>query len=119
VNHVLNYLKRERRVRWMRVLDQPLGSLLHEEDAPPEFDHAAEPAADRALELDERSRRVWDAIQSLDPKYRVPLVLHHYEEMSYQDVADTLHLSMAAVESRIHRARKKLIQALGPLLDDL
>lgn len=119
VNHILNHLKRERRVRWLSILDRPVATLPHDEDAPPELERAAEPAADRAVEMDERSRRVWDAIQSLDPKYRVPLVLHHYEEMSYQDVADTMHLSMAAVESRIHRARKKLIDALGPLLNEL
>ena len=119
VNHVLNHLKRQRRVRWMRILDQPLGSVLSEEEVSRDFDRAREPSADQVVQADERSRAVWNAIQSLDPKYRVPLVLHHYDEMSYQQVAESMDLSLAAVESRIHRARKQLMRALGPLLDEL
>jgi RNA polymerase sigma-70 factor (ECF subfamily) len=80
---------------------------------------AESPRADAMLEADERARRLWQAIQGLDPKYRVPLVLFHYEEQSYQQIADTMELSMAAVEARIHRARKQLAKALGPLLDQL
>jgi RNA polymerase sigma-70 factor (ECF subfamily) len=118
VNHVLNHLKRERRVRWRRILDRPIGEVLREDEVAPEMEHAA-PRADQTMEADERARRVWEAIQSLQPKYRVPLVLHHYEEMSYQQVADTMQLSLSAVEARIHRARKQLIRALGPLLEEL
>jgi RNA polymerase sigma-70 factor (ECF subfamily) len=119
VNHVLNHLKRERRVRWMRFLDQSVGDALRDEGVVRELEHPTTPGADHSVESDERARRVWDAIQTLDPKYRIPLVLHHYEEMSYQQVADTLQLSMPAVETRIHRARKQLIEVLGPLLEAL
>ncbi len=118
VNHTLNHLKRERRVSWRRFLDRSVGEALRDEPAP-EPEHASAPAVDHTMEMDERSRRVWEAIQGLNPKYRVPLVLHHYEEMSYREIADTMELSMAAVESRIHRARAQLIEALRPLLDDL
>jgi RNA polymerase sigma-70 factor (ECF subfamily) len=119
VNHVLSHMRRQRRARWLRILDRPLGDLLREGEAPPEFERSPAPGADHVMEMDERSRRVWEAVQTLDAKYRVPLVLHHYGEMSYQEVAETLQLSMAAVESRIHRARRQLIAVLRPLLDDL
>lgn len=119
VNHVINYLKRERRVRWMRLLDRSVGEVLRDEDIARELEHSATPSADHVLETDERAQHVWDAIQTLDMKYRVALVLHHYEEMSYEQVAETLQISMSAVEARIHRARKQLTKALGPLLDKL
>ncbi|HEU4365477.1 MAG TPA: RNA polymerase sigma factor [Candidatus Krumholzibacteria bacterium] len=119
VNHVLNHMRRERRVRWLRILDRPIGDVLRADEVSPDFDRAPEPGADHALETGERARRVWQAIQALDPKYRIPLVLHHYEEMSYQQVAETMQISLSAVESRIHRARKQLVRTLGPLLDEL
>jgi DNA-directed RNA polymerase specialized sigma24 family protein len=37
--------------------------------------------------------------------------------MSYKDIAETMGLSLSAVETRIHRAKKKLIPALEPWLD--
>jgi RNA polymerase sigma-70 factor (ECF subfamily) len=118
VNHALNHMKRERRVRWLDLLDRPVGEVLREENADPAFLERTEaPRADAAIEADERACRVWQAIQALDPKYRAPLVLFHYEELSYQEIADTMKLSMAAVEARIHRARKQLAKTLGPLLD--
>jgi RNA polymerase sigma-70 factor (ECF subfamily) len=120
VNHALNHMKRERRVRWLDVLDRSVGEVLREESADPAFVEGAEsPPADTVMEADERARHLWRAIQSLDPKYRVPLVLFHYEEQSYKQIADALELSMAAVEARIHRARKQLAKKLGPLLDQL
>jgi RNA polymerase sigma-70 factor (ECF subfamily) len=120
VNHALNHMKRERRVRWLDLLDRSVGEVLREEDVDPAYRERREaPRADARLEADERAVRLWQAIQSLNPKYRVPLVLFHYEELSYQQVADAMGLSMAAVEARIHRARRKLAEALGPLLDAL
>jgi len=118
VNHVLNHLKRERRVRWIRLLDRSVGDVFQEAEES-HLDRGPIPGADDAMEADERARRVWEAVQTLDPKYRVPLVLHHYEEMSYQEVADAMQLSMAAVETRIHRARKQLSKRLRTLLDAL
>jgi RNA polymerase sigma-70 factor (ECF subfamily) len=71
------------------------------------------------VENEERARALWDAVQSLDPKYRVPIVLFHYEDQSYQQIADTMGLSMVAVQARIFRGRKQLAKILGPLLDQL
>jgi RNA polymerase sigma-70 factor (ECF subfamily) len=49
----------------------------------------------------------------------VPFLLFHYEEMSYRQIAELTHLSQSAVESRIHRARKKLIEKLEPWMDKI
>jgi DNA-directed RNA polymerase specialized sigma24 family protein len=37
--------------------------------------------------------------------------------MSYREIAASLELSMSAVETRIHRAKKQLIKKLEPILD--
>ncbi len=120
VNLTLNHLAREKRRRWIDLLDQSIGEVLSEESEDlvmPSPSRAAR--QDRAVENDERARALWEAVQSLDPKYRVPIVLFHYEDQSYQQIADTMGLSMVAVQARIFRGRKQLAKILGPLLDQL
>lgn len=120
VNHIVSHLKRERRHRWLDLLDSTVSELLHEQKLDPAFrDRTAALSADKKLEQSERERIVWEAVAALPVKYRVPLVLHHYEEMSYKEIAAMLDVSMSAVESRIHRAKKQLIKKLEPLLGSI
>lgn len=120
VNLTLNHLKKEKRRRWIDLLDRSVGEVLSEEseDLVMATPTTAE-RQDRVVENEERARALWDAVQSLDPKYRVPIVLFHYEDQSYQQIADTMGLSMVAVQARIFRGRKQLAKILGPLLDQL
>jgi RNA polymerase sigma-70 factor (ECF subfamily) len=117
VNHIYNYLKKERRKGWADVLDKTLSEAVHEDAAEDPHPAAPEPAADRRLEDAERAEVVWRAVASLPPKYRVPIVLYHYQGMSYKDIAEASGLSMSAVETRIHRGRKKLVKLLEPWID--
>lgn len=120
VNLTLNHLKKEKRRRWIDLLDRSVGEVLSEEseDLVMATPTTAE-RQDRVVENEERARALWEAVQSLDPKYRVPIVLFHYEDQSYQQIADTMGLSMVAVQARIFRGRKQLAKILGPLLDQL
>ena len=42
----------------------------------------------------------------------MPLVLFHFEEMSYQAIAEALRVSLAKVKTDIHRGREALKQEL-------
>jgi RNA polymerase sigma-70 factor (ECF subfamily) len=53
------------------------------------------------------------ALQSLDPKLRVPLVLKEVEEMSVEEIARTMGITQTNVKVRLFRARKKLAASLG------
>ncbi len=120
VNHILNYLKRARRQAWLSLLDRSVGEVLREApDASPEWMSGAPLSPDRALERRQREEVVWGMICQLPPKYRVPLVLFRYEGLSYKEIAETLGLSLAAVETRIHRAKKQLAKQLEPYAKDL
>ena len=120
VNLTLNYLKREKRRRWIDLLDRSVGDVLSEDSEDLVMPSPSKTERqDRAVENEERARALWEAVQSLDPKYRVPIVLFHYEDQSYQQIADTMGLSMVAVQARIFRGRKQLAKILGSLLDQL
>ncbi len=55
---------------------------------------------------------LFDAVQSLSLKEREVILLFYYEELSLQEIAKALHISIVAVKGRLHRARKQLKQLL-------
>lgn len=61
-----------------------------------------------ALEKKELRRTVERGIRSLSPEYRAVLVLRELQQLSYQEIADTLELDLGTVKSRINRGRKQL-----------
>ena len=49
-----------------------------------------------------------NAITSLDDKYKFPLVLFYFHDLTYKEIATVLNISMPNVKLRILRAKKKL-----------
>jgi RNA polymerase sigma-70 factor (ECF subfamily) len=60
---------------------------------------------------------IQQAVSSLPPKYRVAVLLRHFEDFSYEDMSKVLNCSMGTVASRLNRAHKLLADVLGPLRD--
>jgi RNA polymerase sigma-70 factor (ECF subfamily) len=119
VNHALNYLKREKRRVWRDILDEGIGDLLRKDRLDlPDWEPSGTERPDDLAERSEQEAFVARAITALPPDLRVSLLLFQQEEMSYDEISRTLGISMSAVESRIHRAKKRLIRELGPLLRD-
>jgi RNA polymerase sigma-70 factor (ECF subfamily) len=53
------------------------------------------------------------ALAQLDPAYRLPVLLHYYADLSLDQVSQSLNLSVAAIKSRLHRARAQLRNSLA------
>ena len=49
-----------------------------------------------------------EKLKDLNEEHRDVLVLRYIEELSYEDIADILRISLGTVKSRIHRARAEL-----------
>ncbi|HEV7137887.1 MAG TPA: sigma-70 family RNA polymerase sigma factor [Steroidobacteraceae bacterium] len=103
-NLTLNHLTRHRK-RW-RLFSEIFTDDSREEDL--ESAAAVFDTAFAELEADERRARVAQALDRLPDHQRIPLVLYHYEEMSYQDIADRLGISLAKVKTDILRGRVAL-----------
>lgn len=69
--------------------------------------------ADDALERRELVRAVQAAIAALEPPYRAVLVMRDLEGMSGEETAEALGLPLAAMKTRLHRARGMLRQQLA------
>jgi RNA polymerase sigma-70 factor (ECF subfamily) len=50
--------------------------------------------------------RVRMTMLQLKSDYRIVLVLHYFQSLSYQEIAQTLHCSLDQVRVRIHRAKR-------------
>lgn len=98
VNCSIDLRRREKARAWQQ---NPL-----EQCREPEVDPAQGPEA--AAAVHELGGQVQDAIQLLSPKLRVVLALRYLEDMSYDELAATLDLSLGTVKSRLARAHLAL-----------
>jgi RNA polymerase sigma-70 factor (ECF subfamily) len=64
----------------------------------------------------ELSARVRDALQTLSPSLRMPVIFYDIEGLSYGEIAKILGIAEGTVKSRIHRARRALREELRSVL---
>jgi len=60
----------------------------------------------------ESDSMVQDAIQRLDDKHRLPIILRYYHDLSVAEIAETLAIPQGTVHSRLNSAREHLRQVL-------
>jgi RNA polymerase sigma-70 factor (ECF subfamily) len=68
---------------------------------------------DKAMENSEIENKILMEIEKLPDTLREAIVLRHVNDMSYQQIADTLNCSLEAVKTRILRGRAIIAQKLG------
>src|SRR5262245_22232033 len=117
-NLCLNHLSRYR-FRWRffsemgrdETVPGPKGPGLHEAGL---LEAALGVPATHAndFETADEQARLARALRRLPAKQRVPLVLFHFEDKSYQEIADLLGRSLVKVKTDIHRGRQALKRTL-------
>ena len=60
----------------------------------------------------ERASAVQEAVQSLDEDYRAVVALRFTEGLSYREIAGVLDVPVSTIETRLHRAKKRLRELL-------
>lgn len=65
----------------------------------------------------ERARRVRAALDELPDHYRAVVVLRHYEDLKFREVAEVLEIPLGTVKSRMAEALDRLAALLAPLAD--
>ena len=81
----------------------------HEDVAP---DLRAEGSQFDRLEAADRRKLVQRALLALPVDYRQVVVLRHFGELSYDDIAATLGIPVKTVRSRLYTARQRLLELL-------
>jgi RNA polymerase sigma-70 factor (ECF subfamily) len=62
--------------------------------------------------------KIWEAVDELSVQQRAAVLLFYREEMSCDQIAQTLGIPMATAKSHLHRARGRLRDALSGLVKD-
>ena len=66
------------------------------------------PTPEKAAEQRELRAQIEAGLRSLSPEHREVLVLREIQQLSYDEIADTLSLDLGTVKSRINRGRRQL-----------
>lgn len=109
-NLVFNEMRRAKRHPHMPVQIEP-----EAEEIPLKDESATSP--DATLLQSELQLAIENAITLLPETQRMALVLRRYEELSYEEIADVLDLSVPAVKSLLFRARTELRERLKNYLE--
>src|SRR5215470_1148079 len=81
------------------------------------IDHAASPFD--CVAHHEVQRRVEEELRKVAEPYRTTLILRDLEEMSYEEIAEVLEVSLGTVKSRLTRGRDALRQRLAPYVREV
>ncbi len=101
-----------RRLRRSRS-QQSLVRRLGERQAAQRAWQARPAGPESAAELREANRLLWQAVDALDEKHRLPLVLRYVHEFELAEIALMLELPLGTLHSRLYYARQKLQGLLG------
>jgi RNA polymerase sigma-70 factor (ECF subfamily) len=108
-NLVFNELRRSKRRAYVPLQSEPGAEELSLKDE-------TNPAPDASLLEIELQRTIEEAITQLPESQRMALVLRRYEQLSYEQIAEVLDLSVPAVKSVLFRARTELRARLSKYL---
>lgn len=99
VNLCITELRRRSRSRF-----QFLEDVIHDEEST--FQEEMGPSPIEAVEAEEDSKVVHQVLRMLPPDYRAVMVLRHFQQLAYEEIAEVLNLTLSQVKTRLFRARK-------------
>lgn len=109
VNRSLNFIRDNKKNKWFHSFEdevaaksRQLKQIESSKSDQPEFE----------LENKQRAIILHEAINSLPNNQKVAFSLSKYEELSYQEIAEVMELSISSVESLLFRAKKGLQKKL-------
>ena len=100
-NRAIDMLRRNK-VRRADSLDSCL-----EDEVPLEVPDATQDTH-KTVHLRQQKALVWTCVQALSQSQREIIILRDYQDLTYQEISETLQVPMGTVMSRLHRARAEL-----------
>lgn len=94
--------------------DKALQAVLQAEQALDGLDDRQRDA-DAGLAAREQQAVVQEQLSYLPAKYRIVLILHHLQEMTYEEMADMLKMPVGTIKTHLFRARNLLKERLQAL----
>ena len=108
INNCIDHI-RKKRLKTLSMDD----TILPDSDR--EFSHNIrdyEPDPEQMMMHDQKLTHVRRMVQRMNIKYRTMIELRYYEELSYEEIAQELHLPLGTVKAQLFRAKEILYQQL-------
>lgn len=111
VNTCLDWKKKKNRLKSINF-----SSMVNEENKDQTIDIKDESMLpDEVILKGEDQKQVHKLIYELSDKYKTVLIMYHFNEMSYSDIATALNIPQRTVETRLYRARRMLKDKISKL----
>ncbi|MEO6708514.1 MAG: sigma-70 family RNA polymerase sigma factor [Planctomycetota bacterium] len=118
VNASIDLRRRSKRLTSLEGLTQDQGrQSAGGAGAPHEIEDERVELPVAAMTRRELEHQIQGAIDRLSPKLRAITVLRYIEALSYEEISETLQVSLGTVKSRLARAHDSLDRELTPILD--
>jgi RNA polymerase sigma-70 factor (ECF subfamily) len=98
------------RLRKRRLKTTSLDDLL-----PGQMKPDPNPGPESMLSMDEGRQSVREMLETLSEMDRAAIVMRYWYDMSYEEIAESLDLTVSAVKSRLHRARRDMAREFSQL----
>ncbi|HZL08974.1 MAG TPA: sigma-70 family RNA polymerase sigma factor [Prolixibacteraceae bacterium] len=108
-NRSLNFIRNTKRKGFFQSFEEAFTGGRNRNN---EITNNSSDQPDKNITDQQRSTLLHQAIDKLPEKQRVAFTLNKYEELSYQQIAEIMEISLASVEFLIHRAKKNLQKKL-------
>jgi RNA polymerase sigma-70 factor (ECF subfamily) len=92
-------------IRKRRIWFVPIDTLNYREIRDPS------PNPESSLSISEDQQQIQSLLDILGPIDRAAVVMRYWYDFSYDEISNALNLSLSAVKSRLHRARRTLAQS--------
>ncbi len=108
VNAALDEVRKKKPTQSLDATD-----VSDDDDEPPVIITDRSPGPRDKASQHELRKLMDQAIEQLSEDHRAVLVLREWQELSYEEIAETLGIELGTVMSRLHYARKKLGEILS------
>lgn len=117
VNLCRNQLRRKKRLR-EESLDAPIFSNDEHESNTGQIHEVPDNRTNPSKEVlnQELSSLIQSAVNALSEEHRMAFVLHEYQDLSYQEIADAMQCPIGTVMSRLYHAKRELREKLKSYL---
>jgi len=95
-NELVNALRKKRKILPLLDLDIFLPHYFHDD------------TLRRSIDKQDTKEIIDKCLDKLDLKYKEPLILYYFEELTYQEIADILQVPISTVGVRMKRAKEKI-----------
>ena len=110
---------RRRRITWLPLEDEiavasdSTTRLSSSQSEPTKVSFTSgSPNPEAVVAQREREAYIQGLLAGLSPTDRAAITLRYWNDCSYEEIAETLNLTVSAVKSRLHRARRALAETM-------